>query len=288
MIGILGATGKIGTPLVELLAPRGIPFRALAHTEKSADFLGSRGAIVFRGDAAEPSTLRSFLRGVDQLFLLTASRPDQIEVENQIIDLAREADVKGVVKVSVYTVEPVAPSAFCVWHWSNEQHLKQSGLPYTILQCHTFMESIGMLYANEIRATGRMSAAVQPDRKLTIVHASDVAEVAAAFLQRDLQKSETLLVAGATAYSHSDCAQMISQHLGRKIEYTQISADEMTARFISNGVPEWLARAIVGVYIMYDMDRWPAAPVSQVIQEVCGHPPRTFDDYLDANAGLFG
>lgn len=288
MIGITGGTGKIGRPLVKKLAELGLPFKALAHSDSSVEFLKSVGAEVVKGDISNPAVVATFLKGVDQLFLLTPIQPDNHEIEKMVIDKAVEARVKGVVKISVYTVDPYAASCFCIWHWKNEQYLIKSGLPYTILHPHTFFETIALSFADQIRHEGRMTAAVQPDRKLTLVSANDVGEVAAALLARGGQKNETLLLTGPEAISFADCARMISQRLGRPVVYQEVSPDDMLDAFKSHGFPDFLARGIVGVQLMYRMDTsWPAAPISTAIQEVTGHAPRTFSDYLDEHVNDF-
>ena len=288
MIGITGGSGKTGRPLVKMLKEKGRPFRALAHSDASAKFLKSMGAEVVQGSIEDPAVVAEFMAGVDQLYLLTPMQPDNCEIEKMVIDKAVEAEVEGIVKISVYTKEQYAASCFCVWHWHNEEYLKKCGIPYTVLHPHTFFETISLSFAKQIRSEGRMTAAVQPDRGLTLVSAEDVGEVAAMLLMRGNQKNETLLLTGSQAVTFAQCAEMIGERLGKTIAYQELSPDDMHAVFVSQGFPEFLARGIVGVHIMYRMDSWPCAPVSTSIQDITGHPPRTFSDFLDENIGDFG
>src|SRR5206468_3396658 len=156
------------------------------------------------GDMTNDATARRFLDGVEQLFLLTHVTPEQTQMQNRLVDLAAESGVKGIVKLSVYTGDEDALSPLCRWHWESDRYIEKSGIPYTILHPHTFMQTIGWLYGPEIRATGRMSAALPGNRGMTMVDSRDVSDVAAAVLERGDHRGETLLITGPQAVSYDD------------------------------------------------------------------------------------
>ena len=101
MIGILGPTGQVGTPLMAALERAGAPVRALAHTTESARRLAAGNVDVITGDMRDPADLARFLDGVSTLFLLTPAAPDQTQVQDRIVDAAAAAGTGAIVKLSV-------------------------------------------------------------------------------------------------------------------------------------------------------------------------------------------
>lgn len=288
MIGVLGATGRVGFPLVKRLSERGRQVRTLAHSHASATRLDLPGVEVHVGDVTDNATTRRFLEGVDQLFLLTASTVTQAQEQDAIVDLAKECGVKGILKLSVYTGDSDALSAICRWHWENDRYIERSGIPFTILHPHTFMQTIGMLYAHEIRTTGRMTATVPGDVAMTMINSLDVSDVAAAVLERAEHHGETLLLTGPEALSYNDCTRIISERIGRHVEYVQVSPAELAARFRRMGLPQWLGDGIVDIQRMfYKEQRWAPAPMTDQVRQWTGQSGRSFREYVDADLSLF-
>ena len=58
---ITGATGKVGSALLDNLGNADIDLRALSHDESEAHALGERGVEAVPGDFLEPETLGSAL-----------------------------------------------------------------------------------------------------------------------------------------------------------------------------------------------------------------------------------
>lgn len=285
MILVLGPTGQIGRPLVESLSASGTPVRALAHSDSSAETLRLPGVEVVVGDIHDTDALRDHLDGVSQLFLLTPAEPDQTAVQDTILQAAVDTGVKAVVKLSVYTSAPDALCSLSRWHWDNDQSIAKSGLAYTILEPHTFMQSVGLQFAAEIRALSTISAAVAPNRTVTMVDARDVSEVAAAVLRRGEHTGETLCITGPQALSYPDCAAQIAEHIGRPVGYHQISVSEARKRFTAAGLPNWLADALVDLHRMYDTGLH--NPMTDVTADLTGNPPRSFADFLRDNPNVF-
>src|SRR5213593_400319 len=82
MILVLGATGQLGTPLIENLSRAGAKFRAVAHTEESAAKIDLPGADVVVADVTQAESLGEHMLGISKLFLLTHAAPDQLQVQN--------------------------------------------------------------------------------------------------------------------------------------------------------------------------------------------------------------
>jgi uncharacterized protein YbjT (DUF2867 family) len=141
MILVTGATSKVGSELVRLLGQRGISVRALVHAARNINWPGVE---VVSGDLTDPQTLAAALEGVESVYLISPPAPRELhlQMERNLVDAAARAGVRRVVKQSVLDADPGRPVAIMRSHHACEQHLKASGLPFTILRPNSFMQNL--------------------------------------------------------------------------------------------------------------------------------------------------
>ena len=97
---VTGSTGVVGKQVLEHLSGSGAQVRALTRTPEKAHFPDSVTAV--QGDLSDVDGLRRAMNGVSTLFLLAPNAPDELTQALQTLSVAREADVKGVVYLSVF------------------------------------------------------------------------------------------------------------------------------------------------------------------------------------------
>ncbi|KAE8342220.1 hypothetical protein BDV24DRAFT_162773 [Aspergillus arachidicola] len=252
MIGVLGASGTIGSLLVSKLSGQGHATRALVHHSKAATQLALPHVEVQTGDDTNDVGLHESLTGLDQLFLLTAPSEEQVEVQNRIIDLAKDASVKGITKLSAWTAAEDSPLLLSRQHHAIEVYLAASGMPYTILEPHTFMQTTSMAFADEIGRNSTMTSSVTSEAGIFMVD----------------------------ALLYADCASLISRHLGRDIRYNLVSYSEAKERFLKAGMGEFLADTLTTLSRMYNSGKYEPA-LNIVVEDWAGRPPRTYEDFLE-------
>jgi uncharacterized protein YbjT (DUF2867 family) len=96
---ITGATGDVGSKVVELLLQRGERPRAFVREEQRARSRYGDRVDVFVGDLADPASLRTALQGVDALFLVN-SGPEIPTRDEGTAKAAKAAGVHHLVKLS--------------------------------------------------------------------------------------------------------------------------------------------------------------------------------------------
>src|SRR5262245_21266159 len=130
---VTGATGNIGTHVVDILQRRGVPLRAFSRdAAAAARKLG--GADVASGNFTDSASIARALNGVDLVLLSSSNHPEQAAHEAAVIDAAAAAGVKRIVKLSTISAQIGSSSAFFDAHGQAEQHLRASGVPAVILQ----------------------------------------------------------------------------------------------------------------------------------------------------------
>jgi uncharacterized protein YbjT (DUF2867 family) len=138
MILVTGATGTIGKEVVDALLEAKDPFRVLVRNPEKVAHLKGKAEIV-QGDLENAESLKAAMQDVEHLFLLSVGDLSGNDV--RAIDAAKAAGVKHVVKLSTNIVDCNPPIAVGRWHKVGEDHLKASGLGWTMLHPGGFMSN---------------------------------------------------------------------------------------------------------------------------------------------------
>ena len=100
MILLTGATGKTGGETAKALAAKGVKARALVRNAEKAAGLKAAGIEIAVGDVADAASVRKALADVERLLVLLPNSQRQLELEKQLVDLAKTAGVRHIVKMS--------------------------------------------------------------------------------------------------------------------------------------------------------------------------------------------
>ena len=129
---VTGATGNIGSQVVQHLVAKGADVKALVRDPSKADF--PAGVEVAQGDFLDVDSLRRAIEGVSTLFLLNAVVPDEFTQALIALNVARDAGIERIVYLSVihpdvYVNVPHFAGKFVV-----ERMIEQMGMNATILR----------------------------------------------------------------------------------------------------------------------------------------------------------
>jgi len=254
MILVTGATGTIGSALVEVLAAAGEPVRAM--TRRSAAF--PTGVEVVHGDYADVESLRAATKGVDAAFLLDAAGPDA--PAHDLAMLAAAADVPRIVKLSAFGIDHgLAP-----WHEPGEAAVQAGEWEWTILRPSMFASN-ALWWLPQIRA-GEPIPNPTGDGGLGVIDPRDIAEVAAAALTRHVPGIRTLT--GPETLTTPEQVEILAEVLGRPLTVADVDAPEPGYAYVRAGR---------------------GAVVTDEVPNVLGRPARTFREWaLDHVATLGG
>lgn len=283
MIFIVGGTGKIGQELLKQLAVKNIKAKVLVRSAQKAEAVKALGHEPVEGDITNIPSFEPALHGVEKLFLLTSSTPERWAADEiAVMEAAKKAGVNQVVLISAIGVTPDSPLVLGQQHSKSEEHLKKSGMAYTILQPHAFMQNIlgsaatikqGAIYGNF------------KDGKVAFVDARDIAAVAVTALTEAGHENKTYLVTGGESVSYNELAAKLTALTGKEVKYVDIPSDAVIKAMMGAHMPEWLSRDLAKLGEVFAAGD--GAHLTDVVEKVGKKKPITVDQFLKDNEQVF-
>ena len=283
MILVTGAAGTTGSEVVRLLAAKGVRVRALIRNpEKGKQFHGP-GVEVVVADLDKPLTLDPALKGVDKVFLVSSPDPRVGILHGNLLESAKRAGVKQIVRLSALQAAANSPSQLLKWHGEVDERLSRSGLSYVILRAHYFMQNLLMMRGT-IQSEGKMYVPMK-EGKISTIDARDIAATAAAVLTSEGHSGRIYELTGPEALSFGKMAEQIGAAIGRPVQYVDVPPDAAREGLTAAGYPAWLVDGLTEMYVHFAGGG--AADVSGTVEKLTGKKPRTFEVFAKDFAGIF-
>lgn len=238
---VTGATGAVGSHVVEQLAKRGADVRALVRDPAKANF--PAGVSVVQGDLLDVDSLRGAFAGVSTLFLLNAVVPDEFTQALIALNIAREVGVERIVYLSVIHSDVYVNVPHFAGKFGVERMIEQMGFNATILRPAYFIQN-DLTIKDVVTGYGVYPMPIG-SKGLAMIDARDIGEIAAIELIRREQSGAPLPLTrinlvGPDTLIGSDVAAIWSEVLARPIAY----GGDDTAGFELNlrkFMPSWMA-----------------------------------------------
>ncbi len=216
MILVAGGTGRLGSLVVRRLTQRGLPVRVLTRDPARAQHLRDTGAEVAVGDVRDRASLQHAMQGVTVVVSavhgfagpgrVTPASVDRDGNAN-LVDAARSGGA-DVVMVSVVGASPTSPMELFRAKYAAEQHLRASGVPWTIVRATAFLE----LWAEIMR---KPIVFGRGDNPINFVSVHDVAAVVERAVVDPALRGRTLEVGGPDNLTFNQLARALQQARGQ-------------------------------------------------------------------------
>jgi uncharacterized protein YbjT (DUF2867 family) len=284
---VTGASGNIGSEIVKQLlavAPA-VSIKAAVHSRQNVKKVKDGDRVkVIPIDYNESDTLRQALKDVDKLFLLTPDVPNAVHLASNAVTEAKKAGIRHIVKQSVMGADLEADVGTMRLHRQVEEIIEQSEIPFTFLRPNEFMQNFINFHSPSIKGNNAFYIPLE-DAKVSLVDVRDIAAVAVKSLtDEDLHKNKTHLITGPEALSYHQVAEILSNRIGRKINYVNISDEEARAAMKEIGMSDWLINTVSELSDYFRKGK--ASEISSAVEEVTGNKPISFsqfaNDYVDA------
>jgi uncharacterized protein YbjT (DUF2867 family) len=279
VILITGGTGNSGTAVVEQLRAKGVPFRMMVRDPKKVSSAGWPEGGVVAGDMSRPETLGAALKGIEVLFLLSPPAANQVEVETNVVNAAKAAGVRHIVKFSAMTAAPNAEQRFPCAHGKVEEAICKSGLAWTFLRPTFFMQNM-LGFGDMVR----QGVIYQPARKskAAFVDTRDIAAVAVAALTEPGHEGKAYEITGPQLLSYDDVAAIFSRVIGTPVKYQDIPPAAAKQAMLGMGIPDWNCDGINELMDQMRADQY--AMTTDAVRAVGHKAPTTLEQFIRENA----
>src|SRR3989441_4552422 len=283
---VTGATGTVSTALRETLKGKvGLKIRTLVRDPAKADALKKDGYEVVVGDREEPDPLTEAFEGVDIMWLLTPASALEPSMGSNAVTAARKAKVGYIVRNSAIKAGHDAPNRNGRLHALVEESVKASGIPWTILRPHYYMQNLlssagtvasdGMLYMN--MGQGRVG----------MIDGRDVGVFGAKIIeQTDRHAGKTYTPTGPEVTTMAESAETLSSLLGKRINYVALPPEAAQQAMLGFGLSRWFVGNVVDYGRVYS-EGWGDFTTSD-FKDITGQEARSFKQFATDFAPAFG
>lgn len=224
---VTGATGDIGSTLTTLLTQGDLSFRVMCRRPEQIEAFRDRGIDAVHGDFTDTASVRAALDGCEQLFLLAPFTPQMPEQTEPVIDAARQAGVRHVVKISASDANPRSAVPWAADHGRVDAYLRDSGIAWTRLRAGAFMS--GLLQLAPVIRRGVLPG-ISGHGATTWIDSTDIAAAAAAVLTDPTRQGgpgadgKDYLLTGTQPLSLPQVAAVLTEQLHRRVRYLNLPA----------------------------------------------------------------
>ena len=257
---VVGATGLLGGEICQLLAAEGKPVRALVRStsdQTKVKKLESIGVETVQGDLKDRSSLDAACQGMTTVIstassTLSRQEGDTIQTVDRegqlnLIDAAKAAGVKSFVLISFPNMDMEFPLQTA--KRDVEQHLKESGLTYTILQ-PTFFTEVWLSPALGFDADNAQAQIYGSGRnKISWISYRDVAKFAVACVDNHEAHNGVIELGGPEALSPLEVVQIFEEVGGRKFTLQHVSEEQLRAQ--KEAATDPLQESFAGLMLSY-------------------------------------
>lgn len=278
---VTGATGTVGSRVVDRLADRPARVRAAARVPEAARARFGDAVDVVRFDFTKPETWGPAFEGTDALFLVRPPAMGRVGRHlTPAVDAAARVGVDRVVLLSVLGAEtvPVLP------HRRVEKHLVAADVAATFLRSSFFAQNLGEVHRRDVVERDELFVPAG-DGATSFVDARDVAAVAARALTEPGHAGRAYDVTGLEALTYHEVARIFSEVLGREVTYPAPGALAFARRHLARGEAPAFVLAMVGIYTTVRLGL--ADRVTDDVRRVLGREPRTLRNYVEDDRETF-
>lgn len=280
---ITGANGNVSSALIASLKGSKNVVRAMVRDEAKSTHLKAAGVEVVLGDFDKPSTLAKAFEGVHTLWLLTSNGPLAALQTSNAIWAARKAGVSHIVRMSAVGAAHNAPTVNSRMHALSDAELAASGLAYTILRPHFFMQNL-LMSAQSVAKEGTMHWALGEGR-LGMVDVRDIGEFAAKVLTSGGHEGKIYTLTGLQSLTLSQVAEHLSTALNKAVKYVPVSLEQAVASMTQMGMDAFSVN-MMSDYLTAYSSNW-GDFVTPDFHSIMGKQPRSLLDFARDLAPAF-
>lgn len=226
---VTGATGQQGGSLARLLLQKEHKVYALTRNAQSssAQDLRNRGANIMKGDLDDSDSLEHAVRDVESVFLMGTPFEDGTEGEIRrgklMADIAEENGIDHLVYSSVANADKNTGIPHFESKYKVEQHIKNLGIPYSIIGPTFFMENL----LGPGLEQGQLALPLSPSATLQQSALEDIAEFSALVLERREPFLGKRIDIASDEVTGEQATNILSNVLGYTVRYVPVPLEQI-------------------------------------------------------------
>jgi uncharacterized protein YbjT (DUF2867 family) len=296
---VTGATGTVGSEVVKQLtsispSSSGHKIRAAVHSKNKADKLkqfDNKRVEIVELDYAKPETVADALNKVDNLYLQTLPIPDITDICSNLVKEAKKNNVKYIVKLSAMGADSDPRSTILRLHGEEEKIIADSGIAYTFLRPPAFMQNFVTQFGHTIRTQNAFYVPAG-DAKMSFVDARDIAAIAVGMLLTNNSdggsqqyENKAYDITGQDALSYRQVADILSNEVGKKISYIDITEDGARKGMEQIGMSDWFIDIMIELFRIIRAGY--GSETTAAVEHITGRKPISFAQFAKDYAEVF-
>lgn len=225
---VTGATGRQGSAVIRHMLPKGWKLRALTRRPdaSAARELVRQGVEVVAGNLEDPPSLERATRGVYgiysvQDFWAVGARREVLQGKN-LADAAKKAGVAHFVYGSVGGTERHSGIDHFESKWEVEQHIRNLGLPATMIRPAAFMENYYIDRVEIALLKGKLLDPIRADKTYQTIATDDIGAFVALAFERPREFIGLALEIAGSELTNPEAAEVFSRVLGKVVTFRKL------------------------------------------------------------------
>jgi uncharacterized protein YbjT (DUF2867 family) len=231
---VLGATGLTGAAIASDLDNRTADIEVVraSRSQEQVHAWKREGKQAVYLDLDDAQTFPAALQGIDRLFLLTGYTIAMLHQSKTLVDAAADAGVSFIVHQGIFGNGRSTDPHFA-WHEMVERYIEGSGVAWTHLHPHFFMQNI---LTNLGLPNGQLRWPIG-DKRVGWIAGEDLAAVAAAVLaEGPATHASKNYFLSTEVLNGAEAATLLSEALEREIAPIVMTPSDVIAAFASGAV----------------------------------------------------
>jgi len=154
------------------------------------------------------------------------------------------------------------------------------------VRSNSYMQNFVNFYSHSVKTQGAFYVPAG-DARISFVDVRDIAAIAVHALTSTNRKHEGKAhnITGGEALSHGQAAEILSERLGKKVNYINVSDEDARKGMKDMGMDEWIINSIIELFEFAKAGHWSA--ISPVTEQITGNKPISFSQFANDYAGSF-
>ena len=280
MILVTGATGKLGTAVIQTLLAKtsANQITGLARDESKAADLKEKGVDIRVGNYDDIASLDNAMQGVEKVLLIAGTDEDnRLQQHQNVVDAAKKAGVHCIAYTSRNLKDKnTLANKLMEGHFQTEDCIKESGLAYAIFRNVLYMDTIPQFAGEKVFDTGVNLPT--GEGKVAYALRSEMGEGIANALLEDSCKNKIYKLTGSESYSFADVATALTSLSGKEVQYTPAEKSAFEAQLKGRGLPEIMVQRITS--FLTDIKNGQEEEVSLDLENLLGRKPASLQEGL--------